>query len=252
MKVVRIDTEKGARYGSVTDDIVNLIRGHIFGDFTVTDDAVPLDENKLLPPCEPTNILGAAQNYASFRKDGGHEPAKEPVLFFKPLSSINGHMGRVVLPPVSENVIHEAEVGVVIGKRTRFVSKENALSHVFGYTCFNDVSAFDLAMKDGNLTRCKGFDTSSCFGPCIVQGLDPFDIKVECYVNGEKRQSGHTTEMLFDMPALISYISEFMTLVPGDVIATGSPGGTSTLHPGDTVDVVVEGVGTLRNFVVAE
>jgi len=173
------------------------------------------------------------------------------MLFFKPLSSVNGHMGKIVLPRMSENVIHEAEVGVVIGKRTRYVSKEEALSHVFGYTCFNDVSASDLGARDGNLTRCKGFDTSSCFGPCIAQGLDPSRIKVECYVNGERRQSGDTTEMLFDIPTLISYISEFMTLVPGDVIATGSPGGTSTLHPGDTVDVVVEGVGTLRNLVVA-
>lgn len=252
MKIVRIQTEKGARYGSVTDDTVRLIVGDIFGEFTVTDEVVPLDENKLLPPCEPTNILGAAQNYASFRKDGGHEAAKEPMLFFKPLSSVNGHMGKVVLPRVSEKVIHEAELGVVIGKQTRNVSRAEALSHVFGYTCFNDVSAFDLVAKDGNLTRCKGFDTSSCFGPWIVQELDISNIKVECYVNGERRQSDYTTEMLFDVPALISYISEFMTLVPGDVIASGSPGGTSALHPGDTVDVVVEGVGKLRNLVVAE
>ena len=251
MKIVRIQTDKGARYGSVTDDTVRLISGDVFGEFTITDDVVPLDEGKLLPPCEPTNILGAAQNYASFRKDGGQEAAKEPILFFKPLSSVNGHMGKIVLPRMSENVIHEAEVGVVIGKDTRNVSKEEALSHVFGYTCFNDVSAFDLVERDGNVTRCKGFDTSSCFGPCIAQGLDPSRIKVECYVNGERRQSGDTTEMLFDIPTLISYISEFMTLVPGDVIATGSPGGTSTLHAGDTVDVVVEGVGTLRNLVVA-
>jgi len=197
----------------------------------------------------PTKIVAVGRNYAAHARELGNEVPKEPLTFLKPVSAIVGDGDAVVYPAQSERVDHEAELAVVIGARCRGVSADQALGYVRGYTCANDVTARDLQDRDGQWTRAKGFDTFAPLGPRIVD-LDPSDLRVVCRVNGEVRQEGRTSDMIFRVPELIAYISSYLTLMPDDVILTGTPPGVSAVSRGDVMEVEVEGIGVLTNRVV--
>jgi 2-keto-4-pentenoate hydratase/2-oxohepta-3-ene-1,7-dioic acid hydratase in catechol pathway len=207
---------------------------------------VPWKEADLRCPVEPTKILCVGRNYAAHAKELGNELPAEPLLFLKPPSALLDPGGAIVLPPESARVEHEAELGVVIGRRMRNVGKEDALSHVFGYTCVGDITARDLQKKDGQWARAKGFDTFCPVGPWIETELDPGRLPVRCRVNGEVRQDGVTSSMIFDVPTLLAYASRMMTLEPGDLIVTGTPEGVGPLAAGDQLEIEVGGVGVLR------
>jgi 2-keto-4-pentenoate hydratase/2-oxohepta-3-ene-1,7-dioic acid hydratase in catechol pathway len=209
-----------------------------------------LEDARLFAPVEPSKVVCVGRNYKEHAAELGNAMPEEPLLFLKAPSAIVGHGDAIELPPQSERVEHEGELAVVIGRKCRSLAEdEDPLSYVLGYTCVNDVTARDLQRKDVQFTRAKSFDTFCPVGPYFVTGLDPADLRVETRVNGEVRQSGRTSAMAFPVHFLIRYISNVMTLNPGDLIATGTPAGVGPLLDGDTVEVEVEGVGTLRNQV---
>ncbi len=211
---------------------------------------IPWSVADLRAPVRPSKIVCVGRNYAAHAKELGNEVPKEPLLFFKPPSSVVGPGGAVVLPKESERVEHEAELGVVIGRRVRRVAREQAMQAVYGYTCVCDVTARDLQKKDGQWTRAKGFDTFCPVGPWIETELDPSDLAVKCTVDGTERQSGRTSQMIFDIATLVAYVSNAMTLEPGDLVVTGTPEGVGPLAPGNKVVVSVEGIGELAFGVV--
>jgi 2-keto-4-pentenoate hydratase/2-oxohepta-3-ene-1,7-dioic acid hydratase in catechol pathway len=214
---------------------------------TPTDLELSRDACALEAPVEPRTILCVGRNYAAHAKELGNEVPKEPLLFLTPASSVIGPDGAVELPSQSQRVEHEAELAVVIGAHAwrGSVTRENALSYVFGYTCACDVTARDLQKTDGQWTRAKGFDTFCPIGPWIETELDPSDVRVQCRVNGQTRQDGRTSAMMFDVPTILAYVSTFMTLRPGDVVLTGTPEGVGPLAAGDALEVEIEGLGTL-------
>lgn len=253
MRIARVARPDGPCFGVVREDHVVLIDGHPFGQLTLTDQVAPLEKVRLLAPLIPSKILCAGQNYATHAAELGHEVPPEPLIFSKPATAVIGPGDDIRLPELSERVDHEAELAVVIGRLTRKVAVANALDAVLGYTCANDVTARDLQLRDGQWTRAKGFDTFCPLGPWIETELDvAAGLAVRCLVNGEVRQDGTTTDLVFDIPTLISYCAAFTTLLPGDVILTGTPAGVGPLLAGDTVEVEVEGIGTLSNPAVAD
>jgi 2-keto-4-pentenoate hydratase/2-oxohepta-3-ene-1,7-dioic acid hydratase in catechol pathway len=204
----------------------------------------------VLAPCTPSKVAAVGLNYYSHAEELKMPIPSEPLLFLKPSTSVIGPGDNIVYPDSSERVDYEAELGVVIKTKAYGVPLARAQDYVLGYTCFNDVTARDLQKKDGQWTRAKGFDTFSIIGPHIETELDPGNTTVEAYLNGELRQRGNTNDLIFPVLALISFISHIMTLLPGDVIATGTPSGIGPMNPGDTVEIKVAGIGRLRNYVV--
>jgi 2-keto-4-pentenoate hydratase/2-oxohepta-3-ene-1,7-dioic acid hydratase in catechol pathway len=211
-----------------------------------------LTDVQLLAPVEPSKIVCIGRNYAAHAEELGNEVPKEPLMFLKPPSSVIGPEEAIVLPKYSQRVEHEGELALVIGRRcSQLRDTDDALSFVLGYTCLNDVTARDLQKSDIQFTRAKGFDTFCPVGPHIETNLDPSNVLVETYVNGTRRQSGVTSMMIHAPAFLVRWISRMMTLIPGDVIATGAPAGVGPIIAGDTVEVSVAGVGMLRNPVHA-
>jgi len=234
-------------YALLEGDGARELSGDPFAGATRAGDRRPLDGLTWLPPCTPRTIVCVGRNYRSHAAELGNEVPCEPLLFLKPPSALLPHQGVVRLPAVSRRVDHEGEIGVVIGQTARRVPESRALEHVFGYTCLNDVTARDLQRHDIQFTRAKGFDTFCPVGPCIAVGLDHETLTIRTSVNGTLRQSATAAEMIFGIPALISYVSGIMTLSSGDLIATGTPAGVSPLAAGDEVTVSIEGVGDLVN-----
>lgn len=212
----------------------------------------PISSVKFLPPVEPTKIVAVGLNYIDHANELGIPVPEEPIIFLKPPSAVIGDQDPIVLPKLSSRVDYEGELGVVIGKRCRNVSKEKAKDFILGYTCFNDVTARDLQVKDGQWTRAKSFDTFAPVGPYIVEIGDASNLKIETRVNGEIRQSSSTSNMIFDVFTLLEFISSIMTLEKGDLIATGTPAGIGMLKDGDLVEVEIEGIGVLRNPVIGQ
>ena len=212
---------------------------------TVEGDLIPWTDAELRAPVRPSKIVCIGRNYAAHAKEMGNEVPKEPLMFFKPPSSIIGRGETVILRTESEKVEHEGELAVVIAKRCSRVTREEALSYVLGYTCANDVTARDLQKKDGQWSRAKGFDTFCPVGPWIETDLDPSDLSIKCIVDGQVRQDGRTSMMMFDVPSLIAYVSRAFTLEPGDLILTGTPEGVGPLEPGNKVTVAIEKIGEL-------
>lgn len=213
-----------------------------------TGERVPLDASRLLVPVVPSKVIGVGRNYVDHIVEMGYEMPVRPSLFMKPPTALLDPGGTVVLPPtdVSSEVEHEAELAIVVGRTARGVSEADALGHILGFTCANDVSARDLQRSDDSVIRGKGYDTFCPLGPWIETDVDiEAGLTVRCTVNGELRQDGTTSSLLFGVPVLISYLSSFMTLLPGDVILTGSPGGSARLHPGDRVEIEIGGIGSL-------
>ena len=211
---------------------------------------IALDQVKLLAPVTPSKVVCVGRNYREHAAELGNKMPDEPLLFLKAPSSIIASGEQIELPTASQQVEHEGELGVVIGRVARKLSSsDDPLSYVFGYTCVNDVTARDLQRKDVQFTRGKSFDTFCPVGPWIETDIDPSNVAVETRLNGEVKQKGNTADMAFPVAFLISYISEIMTLYPGDLIATGTPAGVSRMKHGDTVEVEVAGIGVLRNRV---
>lgn len=251
MRIVRY--QKGnemPRYGWVFEDKVGEIEGDIFGDYRRLEANLPLEEVRLLAPMKPSKIICVGRNYVEHAKEHGAEVPKIPLIFLKPPSAILNPGEPIVLPPQSQQVEHEAELVVVIGRRGRNILAEEAQNYILGYTVGNDVTARDLQRSDGQWTRAKGFDTFCPFGPWVDTGFDASDAVITCRVNGQLRQMGSTREMVFSVPTLIAFISSVMTLEPGDLIFTGTPAGVGPLQPGDVVEVEIEGLGKLQNPVV--
>ena len=251
MRIVRYDTKDGKKpkYGGLLDEKVGEISGNLYGRYRRSEVQTPLTDVKLLPPCEPSKIVCVGRNYVEHAKELGNEVPKVPLIFLKPPSSIIADGDAILLPPQSAQVEHEAELVIVIGKRGRNVTAENARKYILGYTIGNDVTARDLQKADGQWTRAKGFDTFCPFGPWIDTEFDPADAVITCRVNGQMRQMASTRDMVFNVGVLIAYISSVMTLEPGDLIFTGTPSGVGELKNGDTVEVEIEGLGSLSNSV---
>jgi len=238
-------------YGIIEDSQVFEISG-LFEPRQRTGKSWPLANVKLLVPSEPSKIVCVGRNYAEHAAELGNDVPKEPLIFLKPPSAILAPEDPIVLTPLSERVDYEGELAIIIGKRcARLKPSDDARPYILGYTCLNDVTARDLQKKDVQFTRAKGFDTFCPFGPVLETDLDLSAATVETIVNKKKRQSARISEMIFPVDVIIRWISQVMTLLPGDVIATGTPSGVGPLVAGDVVEVSISGIGTLRNRVVA-
>lgn len=249
MRIIRFreHPEAWPAWGWVSEDRVGLITGSPFSDFRRESAERPLASVQLLPPVVPGKIICVGRNYAAHAAEHAAEIPALPLLFSKPPSAVIGPGEPIVLPPQSQRVEHEAELGVVIGQRARWISPEEASGYILGYTAANDVTARDLQESDGQWTRAKGFDTFCPLGPWIDTHLDPSDLLVTCHVNGQLRQMASTRDMVFPVPQLLAYISSIMTLEPGDLLLTGTPSGVGLLSAGDEVQVEIGGLGLLTN-----
>jgi 2-keto-4-pentenoate hydratase/2-oxohepta-3-ene-1,7-dioic acid hydratase in catechol pathway len=253
MRIIRYQVEKETpKYGWLLEDKVGEIEGNVFGSYKRKEAQTPLTEVNLLPPSQPTKIVCIGRNYVDHAKELGNDVPKVPLIFMKPPSSIIGAGDHIILPPQSKQIEHEGELVVVIGKRGRHITAEQASEHVFGYTVGNDVTARDLQKTDELWTRAKGFDTFCSFGPWIDTDFDPSDAVITCRVNGQMRQMASTRDMVFNIGALIAYVSSIMTLEAGDLLFTGTPAGVGGLNDGDEVVVEIEGLAKLSNPVKAE
>ena len=253
MVIIRYQSKTGPAYGLVEGHRVYTLDGDVFGQFHKGQEIGSLDEVKLLAPVIPSKVIALGRNYAEHAKEHGAEVPKEPLLFLKAPSAVVGPDEPIVLTPLSQRIDYEAELGLVIGRRARNVPEEKAWEYVLGITCGNDVSARDLQRSDGQWARAKSFDTFCPLGPWIVTHLKPEeigDLGVTCRVNGAMKQMGSTRDMIFGPARLIAYISQAMTLLPGDILMTGTPAGVGPLKAGDVVEVEIEGVGVLRNPVI--
>jgi 2-keto-4-pentenoate hydratase/2-oxohepta-3-ene-1,7-dioic acid hydratase in catechol pathway len=252
MRIVRVQTESGSAWGVVEgEDVLGLPDGP-FGSMEAGASLGRLDELPLLAPAAPSKIVCIGRNYAAHAAEHGADIPSEPLLFLKPPSSIIAPSAEIVLPELSSRVEHECELALIIGRRCRAVEEHLAWEHVLGVTCGNDVTARDLQRADAQWTRGKGFDTFCPLGPWLVTGVEEGEVHqldISCAVNGEIRQQANTAQMVFSPAFLIAYITQVMTLEPGDVIMTGTPSGVGPLRPGDEVTVELEGVGKLTNRV---
>ncbi len=247
MKYARVKTSGGPRYAELRSDEALLLDGAPWDGAKRTGESIPLDASSLLPPSDASKVVAVAQNYKKHAAEMGKPIPPEPLIFLKPSTALNGHGSPIVLPPESAEVHHEAEVAVVIGKRLSRATEEEAKAALFAVTCFNDVTARDIQKRETQHTRGKGYDTFACVGPWMVTGLDVGALRVQCRVNGVTKQDGNSSDMIFPVPVLVSFISKVMTLLPGDVVTTGTPSGVGPIRDGDVVQVEVEGVGVLEN-----
>ncbi|MBW3562799.1 MAG: fumarylacetoacetate hydrolase family protein [Actinobacteria bacterium] len=249
-RVVRFTEGPGGdpRYGVVEDGHVELIDPHPFVPHDRTGQRLALDEVRLLAPVIPSKVVCVGRNYLDHAAELGGEVPEEPLLFLKPSTSVIGPYEPIRYPiGFTEEVHYEGELAVVIGRLISQVTPEQARDGIYGFTCGNDVTARDLQRTDDQWTRAKGFDTFCPLGPAIATDVDPFDLRVRTTVDGEVRQEASTADMAFDVLQLVAYISDIMTLVPGDVILTGTPAGVGPIRPGQTVRVEINGVGVLEN-----
>jgi len=253
MQLVRYVSEnKKIGYGLLEGDTIREIYGSIYGAFKVGNRSSELEECTLLPPVQPSKIICVARNYPEHAREMGGDAPREPLLFLKPSSAVQASGQPIVIPSGVGQVDFEGELAVVIRRKARFVSEQEATRVILGYTCLNDVTARDIQSKEQRFTRAKGFDTFCPIGPWLVTGISPLNRRIRTYVNGEVKQDGDSRDMLHGVWALVSFISRVMTLEPGDVIATGTPQGVGKIVPGDRVEVEIEGIGTLSNPVIAE
>ncbi|MFD3454263.1 fumarylacetoacetate hydrolase family protein [Streptomyces sp. NPDC058691] len=260
MRIARFSIDGNVAFGVVEGDesvpdglVLDIIKGIPFAEYERSGTKVPLSKVRLLPPVLPSKVVGIGRNYAEHAAELGNEVPEVPVAFFKPSTSVIGPGDPIAYPSFSHEVHHEAELAVVIGRLCREVPRERVQDVILGYTCANDVTARDAQKAEKQWARAKGFDSSCPIGPWIETGLDlaaAGDLAVTATVNGELRQAGRTSQMIRSIEDLIVHISEAMTLLPGDVILTGTPAGVGPLHVGDEVAVTIEGIGTLTNKVI--
>ena len=257
MRIARFSNDDEPRFGLIGDDAGSEVLAVLVGDplyvgFELTGEKVPLEDVRLLAPVIPrSKVVGIGRNYAEHAAELANEVPGEPLVFLKPNTSVVGPDDAIVYPEQTQDLHYEGELAVVIGRICRDVPVEDVAKVVHGYTVGNDVTARDLQKKDGQWARAKGFDSFCPLGRWIETDLDVNDLAVRTLVGDEVRQDGRTSQMVFDVPTLVSYVSSFMTLLPGDVLLTGTPAGVGPMQVGDRVSVTVEGIGTLANRVVA-
>jgi 2-keto-4-pentenoate hydratase/2-oxohepta-3-ene-1,7-dioic acid hydratase in catechol pathway len=232
-------------------DRIRVLEGTFFENPLPTGDEIPLDDVRLLAPILPSKVVAVGRNYAAHAAEFGGDVPEEPLIFLKPSTSISGPGDRIPLPPISRRVDYEGELAAVIGRLARGIPAEEAGRYILGYTCANDVTLRDLQKRDEQWARAKGFDGSCPLGPWIETDLDPTDALVQTRLNGDVRQSARTSDMVFGVASLVEFVTEFMTLLPGDVILTGTPEGVGRLAPDDLVEVDIEGIGVLSNPVAS-
>lgn len=260
MKIVRFTAGGITRWGIIEGNMIFGHGGNPYaalqgnpGGFTPDRSSYKLSDVKLLAPCQPSKIVAIGLNYHAHAQEfPGSKLPKEPLIFLKPSTAVIGPEDTIVIPKASAGrVDYECELAVVIGKTAKNVPEGEANEYIFGYTCANDVTERVYQKEDGQWTRAKGFDTFAPLGPWIVTDIPVDDLKIETVVNNEVKQSSNTSNLIFGVPKLLSFISRVMTLLPGDVISTGTPGGIGRINPGDVVEVKIEKIGTLRNIVAA-
>jgi 2-keto-4-pentenoate hydratase/2-oxohepta-3-ene-1,7-dioic acid hydratase in catechol pathway len=260
LRIVRFVTQGRIKYGVFKNNsIIHGIRGSPFAHFEglespfkLDGSAYKLNEVKLLAPCLPSKIVCLGLNYRRHAEETKITLPSIPLIFLKPSTAVIGPDDKIILPRDSTRVDYEGELGIVIGRKAKDVQQNKVDEYILGYTCVNDVSERHIQKTDGQWTRAKGYDTFAPIGPWIETRVDPGDLKLETYLNAELKQSSRTSELIFGVGKLVSFISGVMTLLPGDIIATGTPSGIGKMNPGDVVEVRIEKIGTLRNLVVAQ
>jgi 2-keto-4-pentenoate hydratase/2-oxohepta-3-ene-1,7-dioic acid hydratase in catechol pathway len=250
MKIVRFTNGFTIQYGIFNGEMIQGLSGTPYEGIKLTHNYYRPTDMRLLAPCTPSKIIALGVNYRSHGEEMSHRIPTEPLIFLKPPTAVIGPEDNIIYPESSERVDYEGELGMVIRSTASHVSREDAPDYVLGYTCFNDVTARDIQARDKQWTRAKSFDTFAPIGPCIETELDPANLALETRLNGEIKQKTSTSDLIFPVDELVSFISGVMTLLPGDVIATGTTAGVGPMQPGDIVEVIIEGIGTLRNYVV--
>jgi len=257
--IVRFISKGRVTYGTIENEIITSFRGSPFPDskgrsllFEADGGSYHLEEVKLLAPCLPSKVVCLGLNYRSHAEEVKIEIPRVPLIFLKPSTAVIGTDDTIVLPRFSTRVDYEGELGIVIGKKAKDVPEDEAGEFILGYTCFNDVTERHIQKDDRQWTRAKSFDTFAPIGPCIETEIDPSNLRLETYLNDELRQSICTSDLIFDVPRLVNFISSVMTLLPGDVIATGTPSGIDRMSAGDVVEVRIEKIGILRNRIIAQ
>ncbi len=250
MKICRFRTGNTVKFGILEDESIIAVDGEPWGN-EINTSSLRYNRKtvKLLAPCQPSKVVALGVNYRSHGEEMDHRLPEEPLIFLKPPTSVIGPDDAIIYPPSSQRVDYEGELGVVIRDVTKNVRREDAFKHVLGYTCLNDVTARDLQARDKQWTRGKGFDTFCPIGPWIETDLSPAKLRLQTRLNGEVKQDTDTSFLIFPVDVLVSFVSEVMTLLPGDVIATGTTAGIGPMQPGDTVEVEIEGIGILRNTI---
>jgi len=243
----RIATDTGPRWVEIAGDEVLLLGGPPWEDATAPGVKRKLAGVRLLAPTPASKVVCVGRNYSLHAKEMGGDVPEEPRLFLKPSTALNDPGAPIVLPPASNEVHHEAELGLVIGKRLHDATEKEAQAGIFALTCFNDVTARDIQRREVQHTRAKSYDTFACAGPWMVVGADPSNLRVTCRVNGQVKQDGTTADMVWKPAALVAFMSQVMTLLPGDLIATGTPEGVGPIADGDEVEVEIESIGVLKN-----
>ncbi|MEU2261835.1 fumarylacetoacetate hydrolase family protein [Streptomyces sp. NPDC019645] len=261
MRIARFSIDGNVAFGAVEGEgtgdpaglVLDVIKGIPYGDFELSGTKIPLSKVRLLPPVLPNKVVAIGRNYAEHAAELGNEVPEAPVAFFKPTTSVIGTGDAIEYPSFSDEVHYEAELAVVIGRLCREVPRDRVKDVILGYTCANDVTARDAQKREKQWARAKGFDTSCPLGPWVETDIDlarAGDLTIQCTVNGEQRQLGRTSDMIRSIEDLVVHITEAMTLLPGDVILTGTPAGVGPLNVGDEVAVTIEGIGTLTNKVI--
>jgi len=259
VNIVRFQSGNEIYYGNLKENIISSFKGNIFegpevkiSENSFGEPEFELIDVKLLAPCTPSKVVCLGLNYRPHADEVQANLPKLPLLFLKPSTAVIGPQEDVILPKNYTRVDYEAELGIVIGKKGKNIPESQVKEYIFGYTCLNDITERDQQMADGQWTRGKSYDTFCPIGPYINTDIIPEDILVELFLNGEKKQSDRTSSLLFNIPYIISFISGIMTLLPGDVIATGTPAGISSMKPGDIVEVKIENIGILKNKIVLD
>jgi len=255
LKIVRFSHEGKSSYGIIEDDTVSGIQGSSLQGLLkslssprLTGRIYTLDAIRLLPPCIPSKLVCLGLNYRKHAEEFNLPIPTTPLIFLKPSTAVIGPSDSIILPKNSKRVDYEAELGVVMGRRAKDVKPAQVNDYILGYTCVNDVTERHNQAEDGQWTRAKGYDTFAPIGPCIETSMSPDNVLVESILNGEIRQSARTSDLIFGISELVSFISSVMTLLPGDIIATGTPSGVGRLQPNDTIDIRIEGIGILTNY----
>jgi len=253
MKYLRFLQNGNIRYGLLEKgNTIREVVGDIFNNHKNTENVFSLSEITFLPPCVPTKIIAVGLNYFDHANEVQMKISDEPLIFMKPPSTLIAHNDNIIYPKMSKQLDYEAELAVIIKNRIKNIEPEDVFENILGYTCFNDVTARDLQKKDEQWTRAKSFDTFAPIGPFISTGLNPDNLQIKLYKNGQLMQNSSTNNMIFKVDKIISFISKIMTLFPGDIIATGTPSGVGKLEEGDIVEVEIEGIGILKNNVLLE
>ncbi|MGM0441439.1 MAG: fumarylacetoacetate hydrolase family protein [Elusimicrobiota bacterium] len=246
------DKEDNIRWGVVVNRTIEIIDGTPFGDFTKTGIKKELPEINLVAPVKPKKIICVGLNYRDHARELNMDLPESPLIFLKASSSYTGPNSDIIKPPACRQLDYEAELAAVVGKQGKNIAVEEAGNFVLGYTCFNDVTARDIQQRESQWSRAKGYDTFSPTGPVIATGISTNSLDIKLYLNGNLKQNSNTENMIFSVPEIVSFVSEIMTLYPGDIIATGTPPGVGPMEPGDRVEIEIEHIGNLKNTVRKE